>query len=111
VNAAGWAIVVLLGASVLSCWIGAAGLVAGRTALDKLHFTSLVGSLGIPVGCVAIIIQHGASDVAVKAVLIAVFSILTNAVLTHATGRAVRVAQKGDWRVGAADDVPELSDD
>ena len=110
-NAANWAIHVLLWAAVIFCWIGAIGLVAARSALDKLHFTSFVGSLGIPAGCIAVMIQHGASDVTVKALLIAVFSILTNAVLTHATARAVRVAQDGDWRVLPTDDVPELSDD
>jgi monovalent cation/proton antiporter MnhG/PhaG subunit len=99
VNAGSWAIAVLLFASALFTWVGAIGLMISRGALAKLHFTALCGSIGIPAGCVALMIQHGASQVTVKAVLVAVFSILTNAVLTHATGRAVRVAQKGDWRL------------
>jgi multisubunit Na+/H+ antiporter MnhG subunit len=99
VNAGSWAIAVLLFVSVLFTWIGTVGLVISRGALAKLHFTALCGSIGIPVGCVALMIQHGASQETVLAVLVAVFSIFTNAVLTHATGRAVRVAQKGDWRL------------
>jgi monovalent cation/proton antiporter MnhG/PhaG subunit len=98
-SAGSWAIAVLLFVSLLFTWLGAIGLVVSRGALAKLHFTALCGSIGIPAGCVALVIQHGASVVTVKAALVAVFSILTNAVLTHATGRAVRVAQKGDWRL------------
>lgn len=98
-SAGSWTIAVLLFLSVLLTWIGAIGLVISRGALAKLHFTALCGSIGIPAGCVALMIQHGASQVTVKAALVAVFSIFTNAVLTHVTGRAVRVAQKGDWRL------------
>jgi len=99
VNAGSWAIAVLLFVSVLSTWIGSLGLVISRGPLAKLHFTALCGSIGIPVGCIALMIQHGASQVTVLALLVGLFSIFTNAVLTHATGRAVRVAQKGDWRL------------
>jgi multisubunit Na+/H+ antiporter MnhG subunit len=99
VNAGSWAIAILLFASVLFTWIGAIGLMIARGALAKLHFTALCGSIGIPLGCVPLMIQHGASQATVKAALVAVLSIFTNAVLTHATGRATRVAQKGDWRL------------
>lgn len=98
-SAGSWSIAVLLFASVLFTWSGAIGLLLSRGALAKLHYTALCGSIGIPAGCVALMIQNGASQVTVKAILVAVFSVLTNAVLTHATGRAVRVAQKGDWRL------------
>ena len=98
----------LLALAVLFCWIGAAGIVVARGALAKLHFTSLAGSLAIPTMCLALAIHHGFDDVTVKAVLLAVFSILTNAVLTHATGRAIRVAQQGDWRIQAEEKVTEL---
>ena len=98
----------LLALAVLFCWIGAAGIVIARGALAKLHFTSLAGSLAIPAMCLALAVHHGFDDVTVKAILLAVFSILTNAVLTHATGRAIRVAQQGDWRIVAKEKVTEL---
>ncbi len=94
-----WATAVLLFAAVLFTWGGAVGVVLSRGALAKLHYTALCGSIAIPAGCIALSIQNGGSQVTVKAILVAVFSILTNAVLTHATGRAVRVAQKGEWRL------------
>ncbi|HEX5412559.1 MAG TPA: monovalent cation/H(+) antiporter subunit G [Terriglobia bacterium] len=100
-SAGSWAIAVLLFVSVLFTWLGAVGLVISRGALAKLHFTALCGSIGIPVGCAALMIQHGVSQVTVKALLVAVFAIVTNAVLTHVTGRAVRVSQQGDWRLQA----------
>lgn len=98
-NIAWWAIAATLAASVLFTWIGAAGLVIARGALAKLHFTALCGSIGIPLGCVAVMIQHSFSQATTKSVFVAVFSIFTNAVLTHATGRAVCVSEKGDWRM------------
>ena len=98
----------LLALAVLFCWIGAAGIVIARGALAKLHFTSLAGSLAIPATCLALAVRHGFHHVTVKAVLLAVFSIFTNAVLTHATGRAIRVSHRGDWRSGPGEEVTEL---
>ena len=107
-NAGSWTIAVLLFFAVLFVWIGAIGLVVSRGAMAKLHFTAFCGSLAIPVGCIALMVQHGASQVTVKAILVALFSILTNAVLTHATARAVRVAQKGDWRLQPEERRPQM---
>lgn len=105
---ASWVIATLLFVSVLFTWLGAVGLVTSRGPMAKLHYSALCGSIGIPVGCVALMIQHGASQLTIKAVLLALFSVLTNAVLTHATGRAVRVSQKGDWRLHPDEGRAEL---
>jgi monovalent cation/proton antiporter MnhG/PhaG subunit len=101
VNAGTWPVFVLLLIAVACTCIGAVGLVISPGALNKLHFTALAGSVAIPLECIALIVEHGASQVTVKAILLGVLSILTNAVLTHATARAVRVSTKGDWRLQA----------
>ena len=107
-SAGSWVIGAFLALAVVFSWIGAAGLVMARGAVAKLHFTALLGSLAIPCGCIALMVQHGVATVTVKALLLALFSGMTNAVLTHATARACRVAELGDWRIRPEDKATEL---
>ncbi len=101
------AIDVLLALCVVLCCAASLGLVQARGAIAKLHYTAILASVALPAAVIAICIQEGAKNSTVKAILILVLSTLTNAVLTHATARAVRVHEVGTWRA-VSEDIKRL---
>ncbi len=76
------------------------GVVVLRSAYDRLHFSS-PATLGVVAVAVSILIQESFSLIADKALLIAALVLLGSPLLTQATGRATRVRERGDWRLGA----------
>ena len=84
-----------VGLVLMSC----AGVLVFRNAFDRLHFTGPV-TLGALCIATAVVIHESFSLVGDKAILIAIFMLLTAPLITHATGRAARIATRGDWRIG-----------
>jgi monovalent cation/proton antiporter MnhG/PhaG subunit len=85
--------------------IGCLGVVLMRTVYDRLHFSSPPVLGGVCVA-IAVVIQKSFSLVGDKSILIAVLLIVLSPLLTHATGRAGRLAEHGEWRV-ADEEVEE----
>jgi len=87
----------LLACTVVTAWLGAAGLLLVRTPHDRLH---VAGYLSIATGAsaaLAVIAANPVSASAVKACIILVTIVGMNAVLTHAMARALWLrAQSGD---------------
>jgi multicomponent Na+:H+ antiporter subunit G len=92
-------------------WIGVVlnliaclGVLVMRDTLDRLHFTgpSLLGAICI---AVAVVVKDSFSLVGDKAILIALFLIIASPIVTHATARAARIAELGDWRASEAESV------
>ncbi len=80
---------VIVGAS----WLGVSGFVRLKSALDRLHcvaFVNVVSGLGL-IG--AAFVSDGISDRAFKIVLIVAVNLLSGAVVSHATARAL--SQRG----------------
>lgn len=86
--------------SVLSCL----GVIVMRDVLDRLHFSAPL-VLGAACIAIAVVVQDSFSLVGDKAILIAVFLIVASPLLTHATARAARVAEQGDWRIAADESI------
>ncbi len=83
------AIDVLLAAAVLAAWLGAAGFLRLRGALDRLHVVAFVNVLtGIAVTAAALL-GDGVSQRSGKIVLIWLLTLVTGAALAHASGRAL----------------------
>jgi multicomponent Na+:H+ antiporter subunit G len=85
-------LVVGVGVTLVSCL----GVLAMRDAYDRLHFTSpatTIAPLAIAAG--------------IKALLVALLLLVTNPVLTHATARAGRIRQFGEWTVQPGEQVKE----
>ena len=89
--------------------LAAAGVVTLRDAFDRLHLPGLaaVGALCV---AVAIVIEKSFSLVGDEALLTAVFLIVVSPVATHAIGRAVRISERGDWRLGDDEQI-EIEED
>lgn len=97
-------------------WIGVAlvlasclGVLAFPSVYDRLHFSS-PATLGAICIAIAVVFQEDFSLVGDKAILIAVFLLGASPLLAHATARASRRAERGDWRIGA-DEETEVEDE
>jgi multicomponent Na+:H+ antiporter subunit G len=88
---------VVLGLGVTLELIAVAGTIVMRDAFERLHFAG-PGTLGAIVIMAAVWVQSGPSTIGLKALLVAVFLLVTSPVLVHYTARAIREWREGDWR-------------
>jgi len=95
----------------LFLWLGVAlalmsclGVLVFPSAFDRLHFAGPLALGGVCVAT-AVVIHESFSLIGDKAILIAAFMLLTAPLITHATGRAARIDQRGDWRLGKDEDI------
>lgn len=72
-------------------------MVLSTELLDRLHYMAPVANVGATAILVAIVLQEGWGQAAVKTLLISAVLIIMNAVLAHATARAARVREFGTW--------------
>jgi multisubunit Na+/H+ antiporter MnhG subunit len=79
---------VLLAAGVAVELLACAGVVLMPTALDRLHYAS-AGLTATLLVAAAVVVREGATTLASRAALIALVSLFTAPVLTHATARAI----------------------
>ena len=93
------AVLVLLafgvGVTLLSCL----GVLVMRDPYDRLHYTGPAAVLAPVAIAAAVVLEERLSAAGVKAVLVALVLVTTNPVLGHATARAARIRQYGQWRV------------
>ena len=101
---------VLLGAVVLSCWIGVIGMLRMREPMQAMHYLSLPACLGSVLLTVAVFLETGNSNTAWKTLLICLLLLAANSVVTHATARAFRTRQLGHWEPRPGDPVEYVCD-
>jgi len=97
---------VFLWLGVVLTLVGCLGVVLMPTVYDRLHFTG-PPILGAACIVVAAVVQESFSLIGDKSILIAVMLVILSPLLTHATGRAARVVEEGDWR-GTDEKAAEL---
>lgn len=83
-------VLVLLWLGVGLCVASVLGMLLLRDPADRLHLTAPLNSLGAPLVAVALALDTGWGRQAVKIVLIGLLLLATGAVLTAATGQAIR---------------------
>ena len=66
-----------------------------RGAYARLHYTA-PGGLGALLIAIAMVVRQGFSLIGDKALLLAVFVLVTSPVLSHVTARAARIRELGD---------------
>jgi monovalent cation/proton antiporter MnhG/PhaG subunit len=84
-----------VGVTLVSCL----GVLAMRDAYDRLHYTAPAAVVAPLAIAAAVVLEERFSAAGIKAVLVALVLILTNPVLGHATARAARIRQFGEWTV------------
>jgi monovalent cation/proton antiporter MnhG/PhaG subunit len=102
-SAAGLAAAALLALGVAVTWLSCLGVLLMRDPYDRLHYTAPASVLApLPIAA-AVVVSEGLSAAGVKAVLVALVLAGTNPVLGHATARAARIREFGQWTITDAE--------
>jgi multisubunit Na+/H+ antiporter MnhG subunit len=91
---------VLLALAVLVVLLSCVGVLVMRGVYDKIHFLTPVSLVAPFLVAVAIGVQMGLRENTSGSWLMLAFLVLSGPFLTHATLRAARIREKGDWRPG-----------
>jgi multicomponent Na+:H+ antiporter subunit G len=94
-------LVVGVGVTLAAC----VGVLVMRDAYDRLHYTAPATTIAPLAIAAAVVLEESLSAAGVKALLVALVLLVTNPVLTHATARAARVRQFGEWTVQEGEQV------
>jgi multisubunit Na+/H+ antiporter MnhG subunit len=81
------------GSALLSC----VGMVAVRDHFPRMHFMAPVADISAVLLVAAVGMQEGWGQELIKTALVCAVLIVMNAVLAHATARATRVREYGEW--------------
>lgn len=96
---------VLLAVGAGAALLSSLGVLMVRDFYDRLHYLGPVGSVGAGAIAASLLIAASFSTAGIKAVLAGALVVVSNAVLTHATARAGRVHQLGNWKPRRGEDI------
>jgi multisubunit Na+/H+ antiporter MnhG subunit len=89
---------VLLGLAVLVVALSAIGVLAMPGAYAKLHFVTPAAIVAPVLVFAAIFVREGLDENTGEMAIALVFMVAVGPFLSHATIRAIRVRERGDWR-------------
>ena len=89
---------ILLGLAVLIVLGASLGVLVMRDAYQKLHFVTPAALVAPVLVALAVLAQVGVYENAGETFLALLFMIIAGPFVSHATMRAIRVREKGDWR-------------
>ena len=89
---------ILLGLAVAIVVASAVGVFTMRDAYQKLHFVTPAAMVAPLLVALAIMVQHGVYANTGESFLALGFMVIAGPFISHATVRAIRVREKGDWR-------------
>lgn len=95
---------VLLWAGVALILVSCLGVIAMRSAYDRLHYSS-PAILGILLLAVSVVVQESFSLIGDESLLVAVLVLLGSPFITQASGRVARIQQHGDWQLQPGEEV------
>lgn len=93
----------LLAVAVLIVAASALGLLFMPDAFAKLHYVTPAAIVAPVFVAVAILVREGLDENSGETFLSLFFMVIAGPYLSHATIRAIRVRQRGDWRMRPAD--------
>ncbi len=96
----------LLALVVLAAWLGTAGFLRLRTALDRVHCVAFTYATAGVALTVAAFLSDGASDRALKIALLTVIGLVAGSAMSHAIGRALLLRGNAPEAEEAAGIVP-----
>lgn len=89
---------ILLGLAVAIVLASAVGVLVMRDAYQKLHFVTPAAMAAPLLVALAIMVQHGVYENTGESFLALLFMMIVSPFISHATMRAIRIREKGDWR-------------
>jgi multisubunit Na+/H+ antiporter MnhG subunit len=93
---------VLLGLAVVIVAGASLGVLLMRDAYQKLHFVTPAALVAPTLVALAVLLQMGLYENTGETFLALFFLVIAGPYLSHATMRAIRVREKGDWRLDTA---------
>ena len=93
---------VLLGLAVLVVAGASLGVLLMRDAYQKLHFVTPAALVAPVLVALAVLVQTGLDENTGETCVALLFLAVAGPYLSHATMRAIRVRETGDWRSGPA---------
>jgi multisubunit Na+/H+ antiporter MnhG subunit len=93
----------LLGLAAAIVLFSSAGVLLMRGVYDKLHFVTPAALVAPVLVTMAVLVHAGFSAATTEVLLALLFMVVAGPFLTHATIRAARVREQGDWRPGVHD--------
>jgi multisubunit Na+/H+ antiporter MnhG subunit len=97
---------VLLGLAVVIVASASLGVLLMRDAYQKLHFVTPAALVAPVLVALAVLVQMGLYENTGETCLALFFMVIAGPYLSHATMRAIRVRERGDWRPGQASKAP-----
>ena len=91
---------VLLGLAVALVLASSAGILVMRDTYQKLHYLTPLGLIAPLIVGLAVLVRSGWSVNSSETWLALLFVVIGGPFLTHATIRAARIRDRGDWRPG-----------
>jgi multisubunit Na+/H+ antiporter MnhG subunit len=91
---------------VLIVLASAVGVLVMWDAYQKLHFVTPAALVAPALVALALMVQHGVYEMTGEAFLALFFMIIAGPFISHATIRAIRVREQGDWRPRRGGKVP-----
>ena len=89
---------ILLGLAVLIVIASAVGVLVMRDAYQKLHLVTPAALVAPALVALAVLVQYGVYENTGESFLALFFMMIAGPFIAHATIRAIRVREKGDWR-------------
>jgi multisubunit Na+/H+ antiporter MnhG subunit len=90
---------ILLGLAVVVVLSASVGVLVMRDAYQKLHFVTPAALVAPFLVALAIFVQMGLVENTGETFLALLFMVIAGPYLSHATIRAIRVRETGDWRL------------
>src|ERR1700722_973747 len=91
---------VLLGLAAAVVLVSSAGILVMRDAYQRLHYVAPIAVVAPVIVALAVLVQSGWTENSGETWLGLLFMVLGGPFLAHATIRAARIRDKGDWRGG-----------
>ena len=92
---------VLLGLAAAVVLVSSAGILAMRDAYQRLHYVAPIAVVAPVIVALAVLVQSGWTENSGETWLALLFMVIGGPFLAHATIRAARIREKGDWRPAA----------
>ncbi len=102
---------VFLGLAAAVVIVSSVGVLVMRDTYQKLHFVSPAALVSPVLVTAAVWLHAGNTATTLEAMLALVFVIIAGPFLGHATIRAARIRDTGDWRPGKTGQVPSVEED
>lgn len=91
------AIWILLILGMASFLLTSVGMLLGRDVYERIQYTYPTATVGLIAVVAAIVIHKSLSQAGIKAIIVSLIVFWTNPALSHATARAARIRESGNW--------------